>query len=26
LSDEDDADMRRRQTEIVDGMGLSVKK
>lgn len=25
LSDEDDADMRRRQSEIVDGMGLSVK-
>ena len=25
LSDEDDADMRSRQTEIVDGMGLSVK-
>ena len=25
LSDEDDADMRKRQTEIVEGMGLSVK-
>ncbi len=25
LSDEDDADMRRRQTEIVEKMGLSVK-
>lgn len=25
LSDEDDADMRKRQSEIVDGMGLSVK-
>lgn len=25
LSEEDDADMRRRQTEIVTGMGLSVK-
>ena len=26
LSDEDDADMRRRQTEIVEKMGLSVNK
>lgn len=26
LSDEDDADMRKRQTEIVESMGLSVKK